>query len=166
MQAFLSHRAIHLLFLLGCSGLVLTAIFIEPFKSLNPCPMCMMQRGLFVAIAAISLVAVIHGARAWGRRVYAVLTGVTAMLGAGVAGRQIWLQNLPEEQVPACGPGLDFMLEVFPLMEVLEMALRGTGDCAEVQWQWLGLTIPGWSLIGFVGMVLISVYMLFSKRLG
>jgi len=164
MTSLLSHRNVHALFLLGCSALVLIAIYIEPFKSLDPCPMCMMQRAIFIAIAGISLIAVLHNPAGWGRRLYAALTGLTAIAGASVAIRQLWLQSLPEDRVPACGPGLDFMLEVFPLMEVLEMALRGTGDCAKVQWSLFGITIPGWSLAAFVGIALLSLYLLLSKR--
>lgn len=164
MTSLLSHRNMHALFFLGCSALVLIAIYVEPFKSLDPCPMCMMQRALFVVIAGVALVAALHNPGGWSKKLYAALTGLTALAGAGVAIRQLWLQSLPEDRVPACGPGLDFMLEVFPLLEVLEMALRGTGDCAKVQWSLFGITIPGWSLAAFAGIALLSAYLLFSKR--
>lgn len=163
MFNFLNHRNTHVLFFLSCSALVLIAIYIEPFKSLDPCPMCMMQRVIFIVIAAFSLLAAIHNPSSWGRKVYASLTGLVALGGSAVAIRQLWLQSLPEERVPACGPGLDFMLEVFPLMEVLEMALRGTGDCAKVQWSLFRLTIPAWSLIAFVGIALLSIFLLMRK---
>ena len=157
-------RWIFLLFAIGCSGLVLAAVFIEPFKSMDACPMCMMQRVMFIFVAVFSLIACIHAPKKWGQKIYAVLTGLAAGVGAGVAIRQLWLQQLPEDRVPACGPGLDYMLEVFPLLEVIELALRGSGDCAKVQWTFMSISIPGWSLIAFAGVVLLSLYILFKRQ--
>lgn len=150
----LNPRNIFIAIFVACAGLLVTAIFIEPFKSMNPCPMCMMQRAVFVAVGAVALIAAIHNAQNIGLRLYGGAISLISVLGAGVAARQVWLQNLPEDQVPACGPGLEYMLEVFPLLEALEMALRGTGDCAEVQWTFIGLSIPGWSFIAFSGFIL------------
>lgn len=144
--------------------LVLTAIYIEPFASMNPCPMCLLQRAVFIAVAVIGGFAFIfqpHGAL---KKVFALFTAIAGIVGASIAGRQIWLQHLPEDQVPACGPGLEYMLDVFPLFEALRMALQGTGDCAEVQWMWLGLSIPGWSLLAFSAISLAGLYLLFQRR--
>lgn len=160
MRALLTDRFLHLSIMLGCTGLVLAAIFIEPFASMNPCPMCMMQRAVFIAIAVFCLLAVLHNAKGWGKRAYAALILFTSGVGAAIATRQLWLQSLPEDKVPACGPGLDYMLEVFPILEVIEMAIKGTGDCAEVQWTWLGVSIPGWSLIAFIGIAVMAIWML------
>ena len=129
-----THRTTHLLIVLACATLLLTAIFIEPFRSMDPCPMCMMQRAVFLALGAWSLIALLHNPARVGQIVYGALGILIASLGAAIAGRQIWLQHLPEDQVPACGPGLEYMLDVFPLLEVIEMAITGTGDCAKVQW--------------------------------
>ncbi len=123
--------------------------------------MCMMQRAAFVAIAICALFAVMHNPGATGQRVYAALTFVSSTVGAAIASRQLWLQSLPEDRVPACGPGLEYMLEVFPLLEVIEMAIVGTGDCAKVQWTWLNISIPGWSLLAFVGFALLSLGIIF-----
>lgn len=158
-------RILFLAVFVACTLLLVTAIYIEPFKSMNPCPMCMMQRAVFVVIALLALIAAVHNAQAWGHRLYSGLILLVSMLGAGIAGRQIWLQNLPEDQVPACGPGLEYMLEVFPLLEVIQMAIQGTGDCAEVQWVFLGLSIPGWSLLAFVGIAVLMLGMMISKKL-
>ena len=157
-------RYLFLLILLGCLTLLSSAIFVEPFKSMDPCPMCMMQRWVFSAIGIFALIAILHNAEFIGQKIYAGTLAVFSMIGAGVAARQLWLQSLPEEQVPACGPGIDYMLEVFPILEVIEMAIRGTGDCAKVQWTFLNLSIPGWSLIAFIGMTFIALSVLFKKR--
>jgi disulfide bond formation protein DsbB len=70
--------------------------------------------------------------------------------GVGVAGRHIWIQHLPKDEVPACGPGLDYMLENFPMSEVLKELMHGSGECAAKGWTFLALGIPEWSLIWYV----------------
>jgi len=161
---FPNPRLIFLLIFLACSALLMSAIYIEPFKSMNPCPMCMMQRALFIAIGAVALAAAIHSAKQFGEKIYSLIIGLISLGGASVAIRQLWLQSLPEDQVPACGPGIDYMLEVFPILEVIEMSLRGTGDCAKVQWTLLNVSIPGWSLLAFAGFVILAITILFKKR--
>jgi disulfide bond formation protein DsbB len=157
-----------ILFLLILSGVLILlgcAIYIEPFKSMDPCPMCMMQRVIFSGIALTALVASIHNPVFIGQKIYSLFLFLFASTGAGVAIRQLWLQSLPEDQVPACGPGIDYMLEVFPILEVIEIAFRGTGDCAKVQWSLLNISIPGWSLIAFIGIAVIALSILFRKRM-
>jgi len=157
-------RYLFLVIFIGCAGLLGSAIFIEPFSSMDPCPMCMMQRVVFCAIGLCALLACLHNPDFIGQKVYAGLTTILSVAGASVAMRQLWLQSLPEEQVPACGPGIDYMLEVFPILEVIEMAIRGTGDCAKVQWTLMNISIPGWSLLAFIGMSLLALCVLFKKR--
>jgi len=145
-------------------GLVLIAAFVEPFASMNPCPMCMMQRALFLVVAGFGALSLI----AFKQRLLVILFSVLGLLsaigGAAVASRQVWLQNLPPDQVPACGPPLEYMLEVFPLIEVIQTALMGTGDCAETQWVWLGLSIPGWSIVAFTGLAIANIAMIANKK--
>ena len=159
----LSFRNLHMAIFLACAALLLTAIYIEPFASMDPCPMCMMQRAVFVALGALALIAGLHNPEHIGQRVYHGLIMLLAAGGAAIAGRQIWLQHLPADQVPACGPGLEYMLEVFPLFEVIQMAITGTGDCAEVQWSLFGLSIPGWSLVAFAGFGALSLLLLIKS---
>jgi len=128
---------------------------------LEPCPLCWLQRFGFMGAGAVSLLAVLHNPKGVGVRVYGLLLAVTAGAGLGVAGRQLWLQSLPADQVPACGPSVDYMLEVLPWMEVLTTALQGTGDCAEVVWRFLGLSIPGWTAVFFTLLVITGLVLLF-----
>lgn len=130
---------------------------------LEPCPLCWLQRFGFMGAALVSLIALLHNPRGFGNRVYGFFLVLTAGAGLGVAGRQLWLQSLPEDQVPACGPSVDYMLEVLPWFEVLQTALKGTGDCAEVMWRFLGLSIPGWTAVFFTLVVLIGVVMIFRR---
>lgn len=130
---------------------------------LEPCPLCWLQRFGFMGVGLVSLLAALQGPGALGLRLYGLLLSVTAGAGLGMAGRQLWLQSLPADQVPACGPSVEYMLDVLPLAEVLTTALKGTGDCAEVVWRFLGLSIPGWSAIFFAVLVALGIGMLFHR---
>jgi disulfide bond formation protein DsbB len=89
-------------------------------------------------------------------RRYAFAVILTALMGASISGRHVWIQHLPKDEVPACGPGLSYMFQYFPLTDTLKMMLSGTGDCAQVDWVWLGLSMPAWVLTAFVGLALLG----------
>ena len=137
----------------ACAALLGFGYYLQFVQHIEPCPMCILQRLCYMAIVIITLLGTLHGPRRGGVYVYGVLTTITAVIGAGIAGRQTWLQHLPEDQVPACGPGLEYMLEQFPLAQVIKQAFIGTGECAAVDWTLLSLSIAEWSLICFSGMV-------------
>ncbi|MGE0621808.1 MAG: disulfide bond formation protein B [Pseudomonadales bacterium] len=155
MAAFFEDRteAMAALIVAVTGGLLGGAIIMEHAFGLDPCPLCLMQRVWFAFAGLISFVALLHSTR-WG--IYPLLTILAAMVGGGFSIRQLYLQSLPPEAVPACGPDMTYMLENFPLADVLAAMTRGTGDCAAVAWQF-GLTIPGWALVGFVGIVVLGV---------
>jgi disulfide bond formation protein DsbB len=132
--------------------MMIFALYAQHGLLLEPCPLCIFQRVAVMALGVIFLVAALHAPVTAATYIYAVLIGLAAMGGAGVAGRHVWLQNLPPDKVPACGPGLDFMLDAFPLAEVLQMVLSGSGECAEVSWSLLGLSMPAWLLVAFAGL--------------
>jgi disulfide bond formation protein DsbB len=133
-----------------CAGLLGFALYLQHVAGQDPCPLCILQRITFIALGLVFLVAAVHGPGRTGAIVYAVFGGLLAATGAGIAARHVWLQNLPADQVPACGPGLAYMIERFPLMRMLEKVLAGSGECAEAGWKFLGLSIAGWSLVWFV----------------
>jgi len=124
---------------------------------LDPCPLCMMQRIVIYVLAATFLAAIIHNPAITGQRIYASLIILFGLSGAGFSSRQLWLQSLPPEEVPACGPSLEYMIDVLPWMEVLSVMMRGTGDCAKVAWTFLSLSIPGWTLIAFICFALLGL---------
>lgn len=143
------------LFLLGfaiCAGALGFAYLLEYGFGLAPCPLCVLQRVAMLAAALAFLAGAIHNPRAWGRWGYSLLALVGAGAGAAIAGRHVWLQSLPADQVPACGPPLDYMLEILPFTEVLRVVLRGDTDCAKVDAAWLGLSLPAWTLLAFVAL--------------
>ncbi len=160
MKKYLSPRYLNLFGFICCAGLLLTAFYFQYVKGLEPCPLCMAQRIAFYGAALFFLLSAIHNPALTVRRIYAGLTLFFSFFGIGLASRQLWLQSLPEDQVPACGPGLEYMMDVLPWTEVVSVMLRGTGDCAEVQWTFLSLSIPGWSFVAFCGFALISLMLL------
>lgn len=128
------------------------ALFLQYVEHQDPCPLCMVQRVIFIAIMIVFILAALHGPRRAGERVYAALILVLSLTGVGVAARHIWIQNLPKDQVPACGPGLDYMLETMPMSHVLKELMHGSGECAEKGWTFLTLGIPQWSLLCYIAL--------------
>jgi disulfide bond formation protein DsbB len=132
---------------LACAGLLAYAYYAQFVMHLDPCPLCIFQRVGVFALGVVFLIAAAHDPVGVGRRAYAALLALAALATSGVAIRQLYLQSLPADQVPACGASLDFMLKVFSLGEVLTKVLTGSGECAKVTWRFLGLAMPGWVLI-------------------
>ena len=145
-----SFRLHFLLGFLACAALLAYALYVQFHDGLLPCPLCIFQRIAFAALGLVFLAGALHApAGAAGRRVYALLAGLAALAGLVVAGNHVRLQNLPPDQVPACGPGLDYMLDTLPVSSVVRRVMTGSGECANVDWAFLGLSMPAWSLVWF-----------------
>ncbi len=127
--------------------------YLDGVLGLEPCPLCMTQRGFLVGSGIFCLIAALHGPGVMGRRIYAIVAALLAGGGAAVAARHVWLQHLPEGQVPACGPGLQYMLETLPFSETFELVLMGDGNCADVLWTFAGLSIPEQALLLFTALL-------------
>ena len=132
-----------------CAALLGYGFYLQYVQGLEPCPLCMVQRGFFMFVMALFAVAALHGPQRVGTWIYAVLIVLFASGGAAAASRQVWLQHLPADKVPQCGPDLFFMLENMPLSRTLQKLIQGSGECAKVDWTFLGLSIAGWSLVWF-----------------
>lgn len=127
------------------------ALYTEHFLGLEPCNFCMLQRGSMITVGIIALIALLHNpAEKIGRLIYASLADLAAISGVIVAGRHVWLQHLPEDQVPACGPPFDYLVAQFPITEVIQEIFSGSGDCAEIQWQFIGFSMPECVLALFI----------------
>ena len=159
----MTSRGWNLLGFAACFGMMMFALFAQYVLDMQPCPLCILQRIAVIAIGIMFLLAAIHDAGRIGRRIYAILMVLIALAGAGVAGRHVWLQNLPKDQVPSCGPGLDFMLDTFPILEVLSIVLSGSGECAEVSWRIFGLTMPAWTFIALLSLGVYGVWVNWSS---
>lgn len=163
----LTSRLFYLSLFIICLSLLGFGIYLEHVKGLDPCPLCAFQRITYIAIAAVALIGAIHNPKNIFRIVYNTLLMILALVGVGIAGRQTWLQHLPPELVPECGPGLEYMLEVFPFGQAIKMIFSGSGECAEVQWQFIGLSIAEWSLVCFVSITIatfLATFMLKPER--
>jgi disulfide bond formation protein DsbB len=145
-------RAANGLGVLACAGLLAYAYYAQYVMHLEPCPLCIFQRVGIFAIGVIFAIASVHDPAGWGRRVYAGLLGLASLATAGVAVRHLYIQSLPPGTVAACGASLDFMLKVFPLTDVLVKVLTGSGECAKVEWRFLGLAMPAWVLVAAIAL--------------
>ena len=136
---------------LACLLLLGYGYVLEHVEGLAPCPLCILQRVAFALLLVVLIAAAAHRPRSrGGTRAYGIFGGLVSALGAGTAGWHIHLQNLPPGEAPECGPGLEYMLSAFPIGETIEMIFTGSGECAEVSWSFLHLSIPGWALVWFV----------------
>ncbi|MDM4771636.1 disulfide bond formation protein B [Solimonas sp. SE-A11] len=153
----LNFRLLNLLGFLGCIFGLLFALYLQHYRGYEPCPFCIFQRVAMLATGLVFLAAAIHGPKVGGQWVYVFLSSMAALVGAGIAARHVWLQSLPPDQVPACGPTLDYLMDMMPLQEVVATVLKGDGNCAKIDAQWLGISLPGWTLIAFIGFVVYAV---------
>lgn len=154
MNTVLNYRVLALLGAAGCaSGLLIAIFYFQKHLGLEPCPMCIFQRVAMLATGAVLLIAAIHGPKAGGRWGYAGLATLTSTIGAFIAARHVWLQGLPENERPACGPTLDYLMDMLPLREVVTTILQGDGNCAKIDWTLFGQSIPFWTMIAFVGFI-------------
>jgi disulfide bond formation protein DsbB len=148
-----------------CVIAMLIVYYLDGVLGLEPCPLCVTQRVFVVGAGFFALAALAHGPGVLGRRIYAAISGVFAIAGGSIATRHVWLQHLPEDQVPACGPSLDYMLEHFPFSQTLKLVLMGDGDCAEVLWTFAGLSIPEQSLLLFTLLVAANAWQILRRDL-
>jgi disulfide bond formation protein DsbB len=142
---------------------MLVALYLQHYQGLEPCPLCVFQRVAVIGVGVMALTAAVHGPQAWGQRVYAGVMALSAFAGVVVAGRHVWLQHLPADQVPSCGPGLDFWIAALPWQQVVQQVFQGSGECAKVDWTLLGLSLPMWTLMLFVGLLLAALVQLVRR---
>ncbi len=159
-----SYRLVSGLLFVACVIGMSFALYLEHVQGLNPCPLCIFQRIGLIGLGLISLIAFLHHPISVGfKRFYAFLGTLSILWSLGVAARHVWLQNLPPDQVPSCGPGLDYWLDTLPLKSVFQQVLQGSGECAAVDWSLLGQSLPVWSGLFFAVLTLISLWQLFRR---
>ncbi|MGK2913994.1 MAG: disulfide bond formation protein B [Porticoccaceae bacterium] len=159
-----SPRIVNLALALSCTGLILTALYLQQVMELLPCYLCIVQRVFVILCGASALAAFLHNPAAWGRRLYGVVVTLFALGGAGFSLRHLWLQSLPKDQVPTCGPPAEYLLDAFPLAKALPMLLKGDGNCAAIDWSLFGISIPGWTLVAFIGLATAGIWQVVRTR--
>jgi disulfide bond formation protein DsbB len=163
-SGFASPRLWFALGALACAGLLGYALVLQYFQGQDPCPLCLVQRAFFTLVMVVFVIGAVHNPRRTGTAVYSAFAMLAAAGGFAVAARQVWLQHLPKGEVPACGPDLYFMLQNFPLSRTLEKLFTGSGECAEVKWRFLGLSIAEWSLAWFLALALYALWIAARAR--
>lgn len=150
-------RGEFILGLVACAAILGVALYMEFAMGLDPCMLCMSQRFVYLAIAFVFMMGALHNPYFGGHRRYGFVLFLLSLTGLALATRQLYLQSLPADLVPACGPSFSYMVDAFPFMDVFVAMIKGSGSCAEVLWSFLGLSIAGWSLILFI---LLAIYCL------
>jgi disulfide bond formation protein DsbB len=153
-------------FLLGfasCFFMLAIGAYFQFVEEMEPCPLCISQRIAILITGLVFLAAAIHNPKHCGLKAYSITGTITALCGAAISIRHVWIQNLPADKIPECGPGLSYVFENFPLLDTLKLMLNGSGDCAEVLWTFLGISIPGWTLVAFLGLATLSLLQQWNK---
>jgi disulfide bond formation protein DsbB len=149
------------LIFLACAAMLGYALYLQYYRWLNPCPLCIFMRVAVIVLGTISLLAAIHHPRGrLGACIYGSLAAMAALAGLGISARHSWIQLQPPGEVANCGAGLGMMLETMPLGEVVHKVLTGSGECAVIDWTFLGLSMPNW------GGIAMSVLLGYSLWLG
>ncbi len=156
-----SFRTSRFILFFFCHELLVSAYYFQFVDGLEPCPLCIFQRLAFAGMGLLFLLAALHNPRALGKKIYNYLTLVPTLVGVVVAARHVWLQHLPKDEVPTCGPGLNYLLDNFPLSDALDKVFRGSGECAEVSWRILGFSMPELTLIIYIA---VAVFLGWSIR--
>ncbi len=164
MTSIFQARVWFLLVALSCAALLAYALYVQHAMFLDPCPLCVFQRIAFLWIGFFALLAALHNPARTGRLIYTFLVLIGCAAGSAIAGRHVWLQNLPPDQVPDCGMGLNYMLETMPFADVLNQVFYGSGECAQIDWTFLGLSMPVWTLVWYIGLALASLLAMLAKH--
>jgi disulfide bond formation protein DsbB len=160
-----SIRPLMLVGLITSLAMIATALFFQYVLYLEPCPLCSVQRAVVILFVILFLIAFVHGpTSSFAKRAYGFLLTLTSLAGLVIAGRHTWLQHLPEDKIPECGPGLDFWINNLPATDVIQKVFQGSGECAEVAWTFLSLSIPEWSIIAFLGFLFFSLRLFFFAK--
>ena len=155
----LDRRLVNWAGFLACAAMMGYALYAERVLGFEPCPLCMFQRVGVVILGARFLIAALHNPRSVaGARVYAALLALAAAFPLYVSGRHVYIQSLPFGSVPACGASFDYMMDVFPLMTVVQKVLTGAGECQKIDWSLLGLSMPAWVFMSVFAVTVVGVW--------
>lgn len=153
-----NRRLLNLAGFLACAGMMGFALYAQYVLILDPCPLCVFQRIATIALGLVFLAATLHNAGNVGSKVYGALVMLTAGFGVGVATWHVRLQSMPSDEVPSCGPGFEYIMDNFALFDALNLIFKGSGECADVVWRLLGLSMPSWVIIGLGGLGIAGIF--------
>jgi len=159
-----SNRAYYFLLFFICHELLVAAYYFQNTLGLEPCPLCMVSRVIVFALGLAFLAAALHNPTGTSKKIYHGVFSIISLIGMAVSARHMYLQSLPADEVPSCGPGLDYMLDTLPMSDVLKEVMHGSGECAEVSWRFMSLSMPTWMLIIYAGIFALVVVPIFQKQ--
>ena len=122
----ISNRSAYGVAFLACVWLMGVALVFQYVLGLEPCPLCTIARIQVITLGILFLIAWLQRPGRVGVRIYGVLTVLLAASGIAISGRHVWLQSLPTDQVPECGPGLEYLLAALPFREAVKLILTGS----------------------------------------
>lgn len=161
----LSNRQIFALIALTTALSMSFALYLQYIVELAVCPLCFTQRVFVIGGGAIAAIAALHGpSSALGQRLYGLCILAMMAVGGGFAGRHVWLQHLPADEVPACGPSVQYMLETLPFSDTLSILIMGDGNCADVVWTFLGFSIPELTLAMFFALGVTTLWLMIRSK--
>lgn len=153
-----SIRLTYLLGLIAVVALMAAAYYLQYFKGLNPCPLCILQRCVFVLLGIVFLIGASGKFNKPFQIILSILVFLFACMGTALAARQVWLQHFPPSLGSDCAGSLEFMLQAFPFHEVLQKVFTGTPDCSHTDWELWNISLAGWSCLCFLGFIVMSFY--------
>ena len=159
-------RGYYVIGLMVCLFLLSAAFFFQFVLGLEPCPLCVLTRLVVIALAGTYLIAILHNPNKFTQKLYSGVTILLAIAGLATSARHVWIQHLPPEKVPACGPSFDYLVQTLPFTEAMEIILNGSGECAKVDWSFLGGSIPTWMLVVFSGLIFLNLLAMFKNNKG
>jgi disulfide bond formation protein DsbB len=148
---------------LSCFSMLGIGAYLQFVENLEPCPLCISQRIAILLLGLLFLIAAIHNPAPKGIKIYSILGTLAALGGGSISARHVWIQHLPPNEVPECSPGLEYVFQNFPLADTIKLMLNGTGECAKVDWTLLGMSIPEWTLLAFLGLAALSLLQIWNK---
>lgn len=161
---FASFRTHFLMGFIACAAILGYALYAQFVGGFEPCPLCIFQRFAFALLGLVFLLGALHGPTTLaGRRAYGFAGVLAALIGIGIAGKHVWMQVFPPA-MPSCAPGWDYLVQTSSWMGVLKKVLGAKADCSNIDWVFLGLSMPAWSLISFVALGMWVVYAAFGRR--
>lgn len=162
MRQLTSYRNLQVfLVIMAVIGMSFALFFLQRHMGFSPCPLCIFQRIGLMVMGGFALIAALLNPKSMALRLILWIGSLAGILWAAiVAGRHVWLQHLPADQVPSCGPGLDYWLDTLPMQQVLKEVFAGSGECASIEWTFMGLSIPEQSLILFSILILAHLLIL------
>jgi disulfide bond formation protein DsbB len=159
-----SNRPYYFLLFFICHELLLAAFYFENYLGLEPCPLCMVSRAVIFLLGISFLLAALHNPKGLVRKIYHGVFSVISLLGIAVSANHVYLQSLPADQVPSCGPSLNYMLDTLSVGDVIKELMQGSGSCAEANWDFLSLSMPAWMLIIYSGFLILSLLPFLSRK--